>query len=627
MASIRHHGRRMCKQVWVCEIGGEDEPHGQARKVVPTVNTSEVPTFFGPSSSPLFGVLHLPEDGQMRGGVIICGSLAKEGMDSVRLQRILADGLADRGFGVLRFDYLGTGDSAYAQNRDDAVDNWRRSIDYGLSYLREIGAQSITAIGLRAGGLILSAVLAGSHSVDRVVYLDPTGTGRRYLREQTSLFMLLVGRDSAPVGTVSIIGARMSAEAAKEFRALSLEVSPPGVDYLLVLRSGELDAQVSALAKLDRVQSVTVEGLPEFVQSAKIITPMPLAAIDKVIAWIDAAESTIRSTATPRFLTSVKMPTEGPSDVDAVVESIESIGPGGLFAIRTRPEHSLPGEGKVVLFHSAANDPHIGPTREWVELSRRAAQCGAQALRWDRRGVGQSGAISRRQWRWIYSRRDIADAIAAAEHAARNPCDLQIVGVCSGSWYAAHTARALGVGSVTLVNVMIWNWRTVASYLWQWNVKRSLHAEASSKPGYNKVEGLRKRFVASLKPVRGVLRNVVHSFAPRFVLLLLGRLGLAQVPAAMLAPLARNGAPTTVLLCPQDAELFATKGGYSAVQRLERALAPPRLVTTQLGDHAAYHQAMLEAIRQTVMTSIAPMQNLGAYPSRVLDSSDSGESF
>ena len=39
------------------------------------LTTTEVPTFFGPSDSPLFGVVHLPVDNQIRGGVLICGSL------------------------------------------------------------------------------------------------------------------------------------------------------------------------------------------------------------------------------------------------------------------------------------------------------------------------------------------------------------------------------------------------------------------------------------------------------------------------------------------------------------------------------------------------------------------------
>ncbi len=124
------------------------------------LTTTEVPTFFGPPDSPLFGVVHLPADNQIRGGVLICGSLGKEGMDSARLHRTLADGLARRGFGVLRFDYLGTGDSAHAQGRDDAVAGWVASVGHALDYLALIGAEPTTAIGIRAGCLILQDYLA-----------------------------------------------------------------------------------------------------------------------------------------------------------------------------------------------------------------------------------------------------------------------------------------------------------------------------------------------------------------------------------------------------------------------------------------------------------------------------------
>ena len=570
------------------------------------VNTTEVATYFGPPASPLFGVLHLPKGSQIRGGVIICGSLGKEGMDSVRLQRPLADGLADRGFAVLRFDYLGTGDSAFTQGRDDAVDNWRRSIEHALEYINEIGVESVTAIGLRAGTLILSDFLAKSPCVDRVVYLDPVGTGRRYLREQTALATLSVGADSATVGMVSIAGARLSALAAKEFSALSLVTDPPaGIDHLLVLRTGQSDAKVNTLAQAHRVRSVTVDGLTEFAQIQETLTPLPLPAIDTMIDWVDEAESPIRTTATPRYVTSVNMPAEGPSQACAVVESIENIGPDGLFAIRTRPEHTAPGEGKVVLFHGTAYDLHIGPMREWVELSRRVTASGAQALRFDQSGIGNSGPVSREQWRPVFSRRGIVGALAAAEHAAKDPLNMLSVGVCSGAWHAAHAARATGTGTVILVNSIPWNWRTASVFLWQWDVKKSLRSATHSGPRTNsKVEGWRKRAIVSMKPARRTLQKRVHRITPRFVLMLLWRLGFAQVPEAILAELNRNGTATTVILCPRDAELFKNKCGYSGLKRLERASMTPKLVTPPAGDHPAYHQVMLEAIREAVTETL-----------------------
>ena len=231
------------------------------------LTTTEVPTYFGPTDSPLFGVLHLPVDNQIRGGVLICGSLGKEGMDSVRLHRTLAEGLARRGFGVLRFDYLGLGDSAYAQVRDDAVANWVASVGHALDYLTLIGAESATAIGIRAGCLILNEYLTQSHTVNRVVYLDPYGTGRRYLREHTTLFRLSVGEDAATPGEVSIIGGRLSEHAAAEFAALRMGANPVsahGVDnVLLVRRPAETDKRVTALASDPGVDSIITGGLPE----------------------------------------------------------------------------------------------------------------------------------------------------------------------------------------------------------------------------------------------------------------------------------------------------------------------------------------------------------------------------
>src|ERR1700759_1205580 len=236
---------------------GGSRPWGQRNM---PLTTTEVPTFFGPSDSPLFGVVHLPVDHQIRGGVLICGSLGKEGMDSVRLHRVLAGDLARRGFGVLRFDYLGLGDSAYAQGRDDAVANWVASVGHGLDYLTLIGAQSATAIGIRAGCLILNEYLSQSHTVNHVVYLDPYGTGKRYLREHRTLFRLSVGADAATPGEVSIIGGRLSDRAAAEFAALRMDANPVGAhgvdNVLLVGRPAETDKHVTALASAEGVDSI-----------------------------------------------------------------------------------------------------------------------------------------------------------------------------------------------------------------------------------------------------------------------------------------------------------------------------------------------------------------------------------
>jgi hypothetical protein len=580
------------------------------------LTTTEVPTFFGPSESPLFGVVHLPVDNQIRGGVLICGSLGKEGMDSVRLHRILADSLARRGFGVLRFDYLGLGDSAYAQVRDDAVANWVASVGHALDYLTLIGAESATAIGIRAGCLILDEYLAQSHTVNRVVYLDPYGTGRRYLREHTALFRLSVGEDAPTSGEVSFMGGRLSDHAAAEFAALRMGANPVsahGVDnVLLVGRPAETDKRVTALASAEGVDSIITSGLPECARPNELfLLPIPFTAVDSIIEWIDGNVPTRTHRAVPQYLTTVTMPAEGPDGVD-VFESIERIEPNGLFAIRTLPRRRSPAPAKTVLFFVTAKDLHVGPAREWVELSRRVAAAGSQAVRWDPAGLGLSAQISRAPWRFVYSKADITDSIAAARHACQDASELELVGICSGSWYAAHAARNIGAQSVILVNLLPWNWRVSPTLLSQWYArKRALRVAAASDTGGGPSESRTKRLKALLNPAREPTKRFMHNHLPRYVLRVLSWVGLVWLPEDVLTTLAHRGTDVTLIASPEDAEQFTARGGRAALDRLQGTAQPPRLIATP-GDHAAHHPAILAAIRNAVLpvAAVSPSEHI-----------------
>ena len=581
------------------------------------LTTTEVPTFFGPSDSPLFGVVHLPVDNQIRGGVLICGSLGKEGMDSVRLHRVLAGSLARRGFGVLRFDYLGLGDSAYAQVRDDAVANWVASVGHALDYLTLIGAESATAIGIRAGCLILNEYLAQSHTVNRVVCLDPYGTGRRYLREHTTLFRLSVGEDAATPGEVSIIGGRLSDHAAAEFAALRMGANPVsahGVDnVLLVGRPAETDKRVTALASAEGVDSIITGGLPECAAPTPMPLPIPFTAVDSIIDWIDGNVPTRTHRAVPQYLTTATMPAEGPDGVD-VFESIERIEPNGLFAIRTLPRRRGPAPAKTVLFFVTANDLHVGPAREWVELSRRIAAAGSQAVRWDPAGQGLSGQISRDRWRRVYSKADITESVAVARHACQDAGKLELVGICSGGWNAAQAARNIGAQSAILVNVQVWNWRVTPTLLEQWGFrKKTLNTNAVSDTGGGPSESrTTKRRKALLNLARELTKSFMHNHLPRYVLRMLSRVGLVYLPEDVLTTLAHGGTDVTLIATPEDLESFTAKGGRAALDRLQWTSQPPRLIAIPTGDHPANHPAVLAAIRNAVLpvAAVSPSEHI-----------------
>lgn len=564
--------------------------------------SSETPTFFGPAESPLFGVVHLPADNRVRGGVVICGSLGKEGMDSIRFQRILADDLARIGYAVLRFDYLGTGDSAYGHHRDDAVSTWSLSIRHAADYLLAAGAPTVSAVALRAGGLLVDHAIAAGAPIDRVAYLDPPASGRRHLREQSTLFRFTVGSDAVQDGMVSIIGARLSERAAQAFTALRLTGPVSGADQLFVVRPDD----TTRFAAADPTRVLTAPGLPEFAQTADVVVAMPMAALSTIVAWFGAGAGA-RTLVRPQYVTAAKMPVSSPEGPVHVLETIESVGPKGLFAIRTRPVLSAPGEGRVVLFFATSNDSHIGPARGWVELARQIAVGGAQAFRWDAAGLGQSPDIVRGQWQPIYSSRRIADGNAAARHAARDPRQLCVVGICSGSWYAAHTARELGVESALLVNAGSWGWQSGA-WAWQWNVRRDIVTAAADRGAASHTAAapgqpwpLRKRLIEKLKPTRDRLKVLIRTHLPRPLLKVLGRVGVAQVPEVLLNPLLHNDTQTVLMLCPFDIDQFAEFDGFATVRRLQEAGLPVRTVELEGGDHAAYHQAVLDGIRDELL--------------------------
>lgn len=561
------------------------------------MRTTEQPTYFGPSESPLFGILHLPSNRQVREGILFCASLGKESADSTRLQRILAEDLASRGFAVLRFDYLGTGDSAFEQTGEDALADWIASVGHAAEYLKSIGVQGISTIAHRIGCLIAEEALRVSEcSFERLVFIDPVISGRRYLREQSALFKVTIGADATPPGTVSIVGALIAERAAKELGALALDnhLADSATARLFVLPTGETSARIRALAQECQIAKIDVERL-----NSALSLPMPLGAVEAIVSWFDRHAISSLASVRPLVQLRARMP-EGAAQEGAVVETIEQIGPKELFAIRTVGDGQLPRTGMTTLFCPTFVDLHIGPTREWVELGRRIAAQGHEALRWDRAGLGDSPPIGRKQWHQVYRRADIADAIAAAQHANSDPARVCVVGVCSGAWYASHIARLGAADHAVLINPILWNWRASSSWTTEWNARRRLRTSDQAPMGETDQTESPRGLEGTAVRVRDRARRGFHRYVPRPLVLALSWMGMSRRPESVLSRLSRKNVCTTVILGPNDTETFTYQRGADAVQRLRRGNAAPVVVAVEQGDHGAYHQAILQAARRVI---------------------------
>lgn len=566
------------------------------------ITAVELHTYFGPEDSPLFGAVHVPADHRVRGAVILCGSLAKEHMDTVRGLRFLAEALANRGFLALRFDYLGVGDSADEQVRNDSVARWKQSIGHAVDYVRQCGVEEIAAVGLRAGTLLLDSVLREQPRIGSVVYWDPVGRGKAFLREQQTLYRLTVGSDDTADGNdeeIPLIGATMSVAAAKEFGDLELGRDPDPVRRALVVRRPEgADKRVKALEASASVTVEIADGLEHFTQPSSFLVKIPTETVGGIADWIDVATSKQFAAVEPVVRTTAQIRLTA-GEGGHVVETIEKLGGKGLFAIRARPANAH-GELRTAMFFSTANDTHIGPNREWVDLGRGFAAAGGQSLRWDRTGAGESGSPAAKMT-GIYTQEAIDQALEIGDIAATDPRSLLVVGVCSGSWYAAYVARSLGVGSVVLINAIAWSWRRKSAMTGE--IEPDDLGVPRSDPEWQKTPRARvKRFLQTHLPYR--------------LWLLLGKRGVTQVPEVLLRPLVSRGVPTTVILSPHDQDWFVGQRGPESLERLARRGQVPRMITTEIGDHTAYHSTVRAAVRQTVLAWASPADTEVAVVSR-----------
>lgn len=146
----------------------------------------EEPFFFDGPNGKLFAVLHRPAYGAQgqRGsiGIVFCSPFAEEKLWAHRVFVSFARLLAQEGFVVLRFDYMGTGDSE-GETEDATVETHLADIEAAVRELRRLaGTQTVGLLGLRFGAtLALLAARRPSPGVDFLVLWEPILKGEEYL--------------------------------------------------------------------------------------------------------------------------------------------------------------------------------------------------------------------------------------------------------------------------------------------------------------------------------------------------------------------------------------------------------------------------------------------------------------
>lgn len=153
---------------------------------------AETPFFFAREDARLFGILHLPEGAAKPLAFVMSHPFGEEKLWSHRVFVSCARAFAARGHAVLRFDYLGAGDSS-GMSANTSLDSHREDLRAALGALeqRVPGIQQIGLIGLRLGATF-AALLAESNAQQQtsprlrdapLVLWDPILDGDAYFQE------------------------------------------------------------------------------------------------------------------------------------------------------------------------------------------------------------------------------------------------------------------------------------------------------------------------------------------------------------------------------------------------------------------------------------------------------------
>jgi exosortase A-associated hydrolase 2 len=144
---------------------------------------TETPFYFRNGLHGLFGVLHSPASTSTGEVFVFCHPFGEEKLWTHRVFVAFARRLAAAGHTVLRFDYMGNGDSDgdFADmSLSTALSDVRCAIDQAKALT---GVEAVNLVGLRLGATIASLVAETAPDIHRIVLWAPVVDGARYMQE------------------------------------------------------------------------------------------------------------------------------------------------------------------------------------------------------------------------------------------------------------------------------------------------------------------------------------------------------------------------------------------------------------------------------------------------------------
>ena len=257
--------------------------------------------YFGPPTGRLFGVFDEPATGgASEVGVVLCYPHGPDYATAFRSFRILGTRFGRAGFHVLRFDYLGTGDSS-GDVEDASIPQWIADVVTAIHELRTSRElREVSLIGLRLGATLAALAAAECQRVDRLVLWEPVIDGREYVATQRALHRAWVDeevRDGRKMLSADdeLLGYRLTDRLRRDLENVSLwslaKVPAPYIYVLSQRPSREYERLAEQLrAKGARVDTNCVDGPKIWSRTPSMDEAfVPNGAMQAIVTWLAGA--------------------------------------------------------------------------------------------------------------------------------------------------------------------------------------------------------------------------------------------------------------------------------------------------------------------------------------------------
>ncbi|MGU7811575.1 serine aminopeptidase domain-containing protein [Burkholderia sp. AW49-1] len=381
--------------------------------------------------------------------VVLCNPLGHEAMWLHHAMRQFAHYLVLRGISVLRFDYLGTGDSTDTGDWVRPLD-WVAEVVDAVTWLKHTtSAKRVSLAGFRFGATI-AALAARQTEVESIVMFAPVVSAQRFLRELSILHQTWSRRagleensPQSPHGAREIFGHLFSAQGLEALGEIDLCKAPrSSASRVLIAHNRQRDGS-DALAEHFAAQGVRVESIefPDYAQTLcpPWLTESPVTLLNAAADWL-SMKNGLRAESSCRLpLTHTPARISVPDATERAVKADD----GRLPGILCEPVQQCEPAAPALLIANTAATHHVGDGRFGVELAREMASHGYTSLRVDANGMGDSEGAAHVRIPGEITFDSISSDLSLWVDwlAARGYRHVVIFGICAGAYAALNAAR------------------------------------------------------------------------------------------------------------------------------------------------------------------------------------------